>query len=143
MTSTLRGLRNFNPGNIRHGSKWKGLAGDQTDPDFCTFSSMPYGCRALIKLLITYRWQHRLATVRGIISRWAPTNENETDAYVESVARAIGFDADAHLPPTAAVLLKVAKAIARHECGKEAETAISTQDWKDGLALAGVTDRWA
>ena len=34
-----RGIRNNNPGNIRHSDQWKGLTPEQPDPDFCTFST--------------------------------------------------------------------------------------------------------
>ena len=74
-----RGLRNNNPGNIDKGrDEWEGqeLPGD--DPRFCTFTSMAYGCRALIRTLMTYRMKHGLSTVREIINRWAPPVENNT-----------------------------------------------------------------
>lgn len=34
MAKIARGERNNNPGNIRHGAKWQGLASTQTDKDF-------------------------------------------------------------------------------------------------------------
>ena len=40
---TTRGIRNHNPGNIRHGEQWQGLAKEQTDPSFCVFISNEYG----------------------------------------------------------------------------------------------------
>lgn len=46
-----RGLRNNNPGNIRLSTtKWQGEV-KGPDPVFCTFRSMPYGYRALMKVL--------------------------------------------------------------------------------------------
>ena len=32
-----RGIRNKNPGNIKLGTNWDGLAAEQTDPTFCIF----------------------------------------------------------------------------------------------------------
>ena len=32
-----RGIRNKNPGNIKLGTAWDGLASEQTDPVFCVF----------------------------------------------------------------------------------------------------------
>ncbi len=32
-----RGIRNKNPGNIKLGTDWDGLAAEQTDPTFCIF----------------------------------------------------------------------------------------------------------
>lgn len=84
---TARGVRNRNPGNIRKGDNWIGLAPEQNDPDFCTFIDAQYGIRALAKVLLAYQDQHHLRTVREIINRWAPPNENETNAYVDYVSR--------------------------------------------------------
>ena len=38
-----RGIRNNNPGNIRHGNDWQGISKEQPDPAFCTFVSPEYG----------------------------------------------------------------------------------------------------
>lgn len=69
---TVRGIRNMNPGNIRLGESWLGLRMKQTDPDFCQFTSMIYGCRALLKLLRTYVEKRGCTTIRKVVERWAP-----------------------------------------------------------------------
>lgn len=51
---TARGIRNNNPGNLRHGEDWLGLAPVQDDQNFCTFTEMHFGVRALLKTLRTY-----------------------------------------------------------------------------------------
>ncbi len=81
-----RGFRNNNPLNIRKGSKWKGLSPVQGDKSFCVFSSMRYGIRAGIYLLLRYYNQYSLCTIYDIISRWAPHNENDTLSYCRLVA---------------------------------------------------------
>lgn len=89
-----RGIRNCNPGNIRKtDTKWKGEV-PGGDSAFETFISMPYGYRALIKLLQNYQRNHRLRTIRQLINRWAPSTENNTSAYVATVARETGFGCD-------------------------------------------------
>jgi len=81
-----RGVRNHNPGNIRRSSDpWQGLAAEQTDPAFFQFISAAYGIRALVKTLITYQDKHGLQTVAEIISRWAPSSENNTGSYISAV----------------------------------------------------------
>ena len=51
----MRGLRNNNPLNIRHGKdQWLGAATTQTDKDFVQFQSMAYGYRAAWRILNTY-----------------------------------------------------------------------------------------
>lgn len=89
-----RGIRNCNPGNIRKtDTKWKGEV-PGGDSAFETFISMSYGYRALIKLLQNYQRNHRLRTIRQLINRWAPSTENNTSAYVATVARETGFGRD-------------------------------------------------
>lgn len=136
---TARGIRNNNPGNLRHGSSWDGLAPTQTDPAFCQFTTMAKGCRALIKTLRTYVERHGLRTVRGIVNRWAPPVENDTGSYVRSVAAAVRHDADEPLNFEADPLLflDLAKAIARHENGADAEL-ITDDDWELGAKEAGL-----
>ena len=86
-----RGFRNNNPGNIRHGEKWYGLAEKQTDPDFCQFESVEYGIRAMFKILQTYHEKHGLKTIREIITRLAPPSENDTEAYIKGVEEQVGL----------------------------------------------------
>jgi len=53
-----------------------------------------YGIRALAKVLTNYKKIHNLNTVRQIISRYAPPNENQTTAYIQSVAKQLGVYPD-------------------------------------------------
>ena len=92
-----RGIRNCNPLNIRRTAKdqWKGLAEAQTDRAFCQFKSLVYGWRATFYLLTrTYYHKYRLYTIRTIIRRWAPSSENNTEAYIANVSRLTGIAPD-------------------------------------------------
>lgn len=80
-----RGIRNNNPGNIKRGEPWLGLRVTQTDTEFCQFCSDMWGIRAMIIIIRTYVYKYNLRYVKEIISRWAPTNENDTAAYVKFV----------------------------------------------------------
>lgn len=92
---TPRGIRNCNPLNIRrNATRWQGLREQQTDKSFFQFKTMAYGYRAAIKTLLTYFNKHRLRTIRGIISRWAPPCENDTEGYIGVVASRSGIPAD-------------------------------------------------
>lgn len=113
-----RGIRNNNPGNIRHGDNWQGLSAEQLDSDFCTFTTPEYGIRAMCKILLNYERRHGLNTVRGIISRWAPPVENNTESYVQSVARALNVDADKEIKVDD-YLDYLVPAIIRHENGQQ------------------------
>ncbi|OWO87210.1 structural protein [Photorhabdus luminescens] len=84
-----RGIRNNNPGNIRWGDNWQGLVPEsqRTDKSFCQFVSPEYGIRAMIKVIQNYHRKYGINTISGIISRWAPPNENNTDAYINHVCK--------------------------------------------------------
>ena len=86
-----RGLRNNNPLNIRASKKyWLGQTG--TDGTFCKFESMRWGYRAAFRLLHTYRTLYRITSIRQIIGRWAPPNENNTNAYIDKVCTLMGVE---------------------------------------------------
>ena len=91
-----RGIRNNNPLNIRRSKdQWKGMSKTQDDRSFCQFESLEYGWPAAFYLLTrTYYHKYRLYTIRGIISKWAPSCENDTLAYVQNVSRLTGIDPD-------------------------------------------------
>jgi hypothetical protein len=134
---TPRGIRNNNPGNLRrNGDPWQGLAERQGDVEFFTFKSAIYGIRALARTLIAYQDKHGLRTIRQIISRWAPPNENNTNAYIRAVAADTGQDADQILDTHRFDhLLPLTKAIIRHENGQQPYTDV---ELTKGLVLAGV-----
>ncbi len=115
-----RGERNRNPGNLeRNGIPWRGMADEQPDPRFITFGTPVMGIRALATVLLTYYRKHKLCTVRQIIGRWAPPNENNTAAYAACVANDLLCTPDEDLQvDDPAVLLALTRAIIRHENGR-------------------------
>lgn len=122
MMTTPRGIRNNNPGNIRWGDDWQGLIPEsqRTDKSFCQFKTPEYGIRAMIIILRNYQRKHGLNTVSGIIKRWAPPNENDTQAYINSVARATGVDADKRIDTNdSRFMMKLVQAIIQHENGEQ------------------------
>lgn len=127
-----RGIRNNNPGNIRHGDNWLGRADSQPDQAFITFESPEYGVRAMARILRNYQTKYGLSTVRGLISRWAPPIENNTGAYVDHVAHMLGVGADEQII-VAGHLGKLIPAIIRHENGIQPypDTVIA-----DGIEMA-------
>ena len=93
---TPRNIRNNNPLNIRRSKdKWQGLDAKQSDSSFFKFESMEMGWRAAFVILTkTYYHKYRLFTIRKIIKRWAPSVENDTDAYIKKVSDLTGIDPD-------------------------------------------------
>jgi len=141
--TTPRGLRNHNPGNIERGAPWQGLAdlaemteAQRAETRFCVFRSPEWGIRAIARVLITYQDRHGLRTVRGMIGRWAPTAENNTEAYMRAVAARLGVAndtaVDVHRYDVARALVE---AIIRHENGEQPYPDAVIDK---GLALAGI-----
>lgn len=78
------GIANNNPLNIRYSpiNRWRGQTG--CNRGFCTFTSMKYGIRAALVLLRNYK-RRGIESISGIISTWAPSNENDTQSYISTV----------------------------------------------------------
>ena len=90
-----RGIRNCNPGNIRHSkAKWRGMRPVQEDSAFVQFRSMAYGYRAIIKVIRTYRNKYGIYNLNDIIRRWAPPIENNTTQYLINVCAYMGVNAE-------------------------------------------------
>lgn len=141
-TLNARGIRNHNPGNIRIGDLWKGLANrvnmtdeQRAERSFCVFAGPAWGIRALAKILLTYQRKYGLYTIEDIITRWAPPVENDTESYIESVAARSGFERDEVVEISRAKVARpIIEAIILHENGRQ------PYDWplKKGIELAGI-----
>lgn len=118
-----RGVRNNNPGNIDYNKSnaWQGQLGLEVgvpSPRFARFDTPENGIRALGKLLQTYQSKYGLKTVESIIGRWAPSNENDTSAYVRAVEQDTGTSPGALISlKDSGVLFGFVKAIIHHENG--------------------------
>ena len=121
---TPRGIRNNNPGNIRHSKiAWKGLADPSNDGSFCIFTEPKWGIRALALLLGNYKRIHGINTIAGIINRFAPSIENNTEAYIKQVCVATGHEANKPLDTENEVVLwPLIMAIIQHENGQQPYT---------------------
>ena len=101
MSKPARGERNNNPGNIDYhpANKWQGqLPHDpKIESRFCRFQSPEYGIRAIYKLLQTYQTKYGLNSVKAIINKYAPPNENNTAGYINRAAADIGIGINDHL----------------------------------------------
>ena len=132
---TARGIRNNNPGNLRHGSDWNGLSAEQTDTAFCQFDCATYGIRALVKLLLVYQSKYGLKTVKDIINRYAPPIENDTGAYARAVSRELGVDESGMINLSDPVVMApMVEAIIVHENG----SCPYDYEISDGMTLAGL-----
>jgi hypothetical protein len=129
--SLPRGIRNNQPGNIRISNiPWKGKVpfSENTDGSFEQCYRMVDGIRMLMKDIITKIGKYH--TVEGIISVYAPSNENDTGAYIKSVCDRTGFERDEVLTPDEETIKKLVYAISYHENGG------------DYLKIGDVEDAW-
>ncbi len=130
--TTPRGVRNNNPGNIDYNRRnaWEGQLGLELQmgrlaPRFARFNTPENGIRALGKLLLNYRGKDGMPgvggpgidTVRETINRWAPGNENNTEAYIAAVAKKLGVKANdvINIEDPSTLRIMVGSIIA-HEC---------------------------
>lgn len=131
-----RGMRNNNPGNLRIGaSAWTGKIppSQNTDGSFEQFYLYKWGVRAMIKLIRNYI-NTGTNTTRKIITKYAPSNENHTASYINTVMQTTGINPDAVLNANDYELLQsLIIAMAFVENG--VPDAITTQDFITAWSL--------
>lgn len=127
-----RGLRNCNPGNIRHSiARYQGEIQPSSDPAFKQFEALEWGYRAIFVTLDTYQRKHGLRTITEMIGRWAPPTENHTQAYIRAVARQAGIhplrEIDTHCRAT---MIPIVAAMSRVENGTSADRKALEKGWE-------------
>ena len=127
-----RGLRNNNPGNIRRSRVcYKGEVHPSRDPEFKEFSSMAYGYRAMFVLLDTYRSRYGLNTIRQMLNRYAPPEENFTEGYVRFVADYSGVMPDETIDTHAEMdMIPIVSAMSKIENGVAANIEDVEEGWR-------------
>lgn len=129
--NTTRGARNNNPGNIEAGgSNWEGAVGD--DGRFLQFAEMRWGIRAMSRILQTYKNKYGIDTVRGVITKWAPPHENDTEKYIRNVEEWSKIPSDTKIDlADHSTLRRLIAAIIRQETSAK----VSYRDVQDGLDI--------
>lgn len=101
-------LRNNNPGAMMPGGK------------LAQYPDMQSGLAAMDQNLASYGKQG-VNTLSGVISKWAPPNENDTQAYIQDVSQRLGIPANQKVDLTnPAQRLALSTAIMLHENGPSA-----------------------
>ena|ERR1700679_2027576 len=128
------GLANNNPGDLKccDGNNWVGLVGN--NGTFDTFGDTVYGLRAMAVDLTTKIQSDGLNTITAIISDYAPPSENNTAAYIASVASDTGYSATQVLTADSTTLSNMIRAIVNHEIGN----TLSAQYVPDSDIQAGI-----
>jgi hypothetical protein len=99
------GIRNNNPGAMMPGGK------------LAQYPDMQTGLAALDGNLASYGKQG-VNTVAGVISKWAPPNENDTQAYIKDVSQRLGIPPNQKIDLTNPLQRQaLSTAIALHENG--------------------------
>jgi hypothetical protein len=129
-----RGEANNNPGNIRHvaGTVWEGQTAIQTDESFVTFTDPIYGIRAIARIMRSYERQG-IDTLGEAIDRWAPPNENNSQAYVADVCARCAIAQDS-IVSFDTIMPALVAAIIWHENG---QMIYSDAQISQGISLAG------
>ena len=117
-TTTPRGIRNNNPGNIRRSDQndWLGKL-DEGDEDFEVFNTPENGLRAMYRLILN-RMKDGVHSVEDQVSIYAPPTENDTQSYVQGAKRAVGKDK----LESADDVIRLGEYIIRHENGQNPYT---------------------
>jgi hypothetical protein len=112
-----RGLKDNNPGDLTppDSGAWNGTVG--MDGPFTIFSDTVLGLRALGMDIANNVTIDGNNTITLLITKYAPPAENDTAAYISSVAGDTGLDPDAEIPQTQAALASLMRAIINHELG--------------------------
>ncbi|NOH73438.1 hypothetical protein F0225_19190, partial [Vibrio pectenicida] len=91
--NSSRGIRNNNPLNIGNSNKnrWLGEVKKKRDSEFEEFVSVEFGFRAGYKTLMTYRNKYDIKTIEGIVKRFSPPNENNTENIINQISIMTGI----------------------------------------------------
>ena len=99
------------------------------DNEFKQFKTMAYGYRAIYRTLLTYYRIYRLETIRQMISRWAPPEENKTDAYIKAVSDYAGIPADDLISFDREQMIRIVAGMSKVENGRIANMSDLIAGW--------------
>jgi hypothetical protein len=112
---SMKGFAINNPGNIRYlaTNAFAGQTGNSGG--YGVYAKLSDGVHAMYEELTKY-YNSGLKTITQIVSKWAPSSENDTEAYIDDVSERMNESADTPLswPDDAAPLIQ---AMSWHENG--------------------------
>ena len=132
--NNARGIRNNNPGNLRSAPNAVG-----NDGSFPIFSNPNDGLAAMSRQLQLYGSRGN-DTPYGIIHTYAPSTENDSQAYINAVTKDTGFGAHEKLDLSdPGVLKRLMTAMIRQENGSQ---PYSESDIDNGIITSMTDPRW-
>lgn len=135
-----RGIRNNNPGNLRLTAiPWDGKvpAANNTDGSFEQFIELRYGIRAMMRDLVN-DIKGGKNTLSKLITSYSPAHENNTAAYINTVAAAVGLAPLAIIDLSQETIIALCKIMVRVENGEAASKYIADGDYRDAMAILGI-----
>lgn len=134
--SLPRGIRDNDPGNIRPNKDNPWLGQINVDDNYCVFSFIEYGIRAIAKDLHTKIAVRGFNTIAKYIPIYAPPTENNTPGYIARVESLSGIDANQILTADAPTLFKLVKAQINVEVSPHYAEMITDEMITTGVSLA-------
>ena len=124
-----RAERNNNPGNIEYGAFAMAQGAIGSDGRFAIFPDLETGYQASRNLLSSYG-EKGINTVSGVISKWAPSSENNTGSYASYVANKMGVGTNEQLNMSDPVILgQLSKYIGQYEGMPSGATITQTNNF--------------
>lgn len=118
MYSDTIGWKNNNLGNLRgENVKWQGKTGFKNG--FSVFESKEMGVRAIYVDLLN-KIKRGTNTIEKIISKYAPSSENDTINYISFVSKNTKIPANQPIGGTKEEIRTIVRAIIKHETGYSA-----------------------
>lgn len=134
MVAVPRGIRNNNPGNLKHvvSNNWVGLTGSD-NTGFCVFSRMSFGIRAMA-IDILGDWKEGKKSVDALIREYSP--DDRVNNYIRFVSSRLGVHRHEALDLThIALVRRLIVAMIKFENGAKQEW-ISIADLESGVHQA-------
>lgn len=114
-----RAVRNNNPLNLRiSANKWLGKVSPSQDKEFETFETWVLGLRAGLINIRTHV-SRGVNTIDKLINVWAPSNENDTENYIQFVSDQSGILRNSPIGFEIETIRAVVKAMVKIESGKD------------------------
>jgi hypothetical protein len=134
--NTSRGVRNNNPMNLVKGVKFLYEVENPNEKRFMTFGKTWQGIRAGV-LDITTDISKGKNTLNILINEYAPKFENDTTAYINTLAKKLNIGANDILNrKDENFMFNLVKSIIEVENGKDALKFITDEDIKEGINSA-------
>lgn len=133
------GLRNNNPGNlIKTAIPWQGKLPQSAATRFERFVNIKFGLRALFRQIHTDVYKRKM-NLTQLLNKYAPTFENNTNVYIQTVSKETGIHPTQPIYLTVDVIKKIVRAIVKVEIGKDVEPIYLEQsDYDEAFAISGL-----